>query len=337
MRHDGTPANAAAAGTVGPGAAAGAGASAAAPARSGGGGAAAGAAPEEGGFVAFSGEGRRLHSRPASAAAVGAAGRDARVYSLSSPPHKSGASVPDEAVPTAAATAAGRAAPASGLAAVGARDFVLPGAEQRPTVGVAPLSREALLAALPARVVAPDGSLVSVRDGVAALLGGGAPASGAAAAAAAGAGAGAVGAAGSGGGLLVETKVMADLRRLLLETQAAAADATAAAAATTTAAAAAAAPLALGYEVTTVQVRVDGGVAGRAASGGGGGGGAPLIVKLRYDESVGALRAYVQAHVGEGLAFDLRCAYAPGALADPARSVREAGLTPNATLFLRFK
>ena len=72
-------------------------------------------------------------------------------------------------------------------------------------------------------------------------------------------------------------------------------------------------------------------------AGAGSGGGAPLIVKLRYDESVGALRAYVQAHIGEGLAFDLRCAYAPGALADPARSVREAGLTPNATLFLRFR
>ena len=146
---------------------------------------------------------------------------------------------------------------------------------------------------------------------------------------------------GSGGGVLVETSVLADLRRLLLESQAAAAEVGGSAAgsgagggAASLSAIASASPLALGYEVATVQVRVDGGQAARAA---GAAAAAPLIVKLRHDETVAALRGYVQAHVGAGLAFDLRCAYAPGALADAARSVREAGLTPNATLFLRFK
>jgi hypothetical protein len=162
---------------------------------------------------------------------------------------------------------------------------------------------------------------------------------------------------GGGNVVLVETAVLADMRERAQEA-ALRASAAAAADAADGAAPASATPTSLlttglPYEVATVQVRID----DRGARSGGGGaplpGGATptLIVKLRYDNTVADLRRAIDAHLGLGEggggsgggggggvgdAGELRPAVPPPrASADGAATLRAAGLTPNATVFLR--
>ncbi len=76
------------------------------------------------------------------------------------------------------------------------------------------------------------------------------------------------------------------------------------------------------------------------------------MLKLRYDDTVGALRACLNAHLARGAApgastaaagaaavgvgrYEIRSAFPARAYADEEETLRAAGLVPNATLFLR--
>ncbi|GFH09495.1 UBX domain-containing protein 11 [Haematococcus lacustris] len=66
-----------------------------------------------------------------------------------------------------------------------------------------------------------------------------------------------------------------------------------------------------------------------------------LIVKAQYDDTVGALRSYIDAHrakqkEGERTTnYEIRTAFPPRAYTNPHETLRAAGLIPNATLFLK--
>ncbi|KAG2488049.1 hypothetical protein HYH03_013354 [Edaphochlamys debaryana] len=63
------------------------------------------------------------------------------------------------------------------------------------------------------------------------------------------------------------------------------------------------------------------------------------ILKLKYDDTIGALRACINAHLAKagqaGSKYEIRSAFPATAYADEKLTLRKAGLVPNATLFLR--
>ncbi|KAJ9527692.1 hypothetical protein QJQ45_025966 [Haematococcus lacustris] len=81
-------------------------------------------------------------------------------------------------------------------------------------------------------------------------------------------------------------------------------------------------------EITTLQVKSEDGQQ-------------TLIVKAQYDDTVGALRSYIDAHrakqkEGERTTnYEIRTAFPPRAYTNPQETLRAAGLIPNATLFLK--
>ncbi|KAG1676817.1 hypothetical protein FOA52_010326 [Chlamydomonas sp. UWO 241] len=65
-----------------------------------------------------------------------------------------------------------------------------------------------------------------------------------------------------------------------------------------------------------------------------------FILKLKYDDTIGALRRCIDAHRGgasqpPGKQYEVRSAFPARAYADESETLRAAGLMPNATLFLR--
>lgn len=228
--------------------------------------------------------------------------------------------------------AAARDARVHSLAGVGDSSFTMPGA---------PMSQADLLAALPGRVVTASGSVVDVRTGVAGAIGLAATAAASAPSAVA-----AVAGAGQGqNSVLVHTSVLEDMR---LRAQEAALSAVGDGG---DAASAPATP-ALPYQVATIQVRLDrslvtgagGSKPPSGASAAAAGGAATLIVKLKFDDTVGDLRNALLPHIGSSAVgsstgstggFELRTAVPPKAYSDDNQSLRAAGLTPNATLFVR--
>ncbi|KXZ46755.1 hypothetical protein GPECTOR_41g720 [Gonium pectorale] len=79
-------------------------------------------------------------------------------------------------------------------------------------------------------------------------------------------------------------------------------------------------------EVTTLQVKS---VDGKQT----------YIMKMKYDDTVAALRACINAHHAKsghsGLTYEIRSAFPARAYTDEGETLRQAGLVPNATLFLR--
>ena len=65
------------------------------------------------------------------------------------------------------------------------------------------------------------------------------------------------------------------------------------------------------------------------------------ILKLQYDDNIGSLRKYIDAHRAKlkdgpkGGKYEIRTPFPPRAFTDPAETLRQAGLVPNATLVLR--
>ncbi len=66
------------------------------------------------------------------------------------------------------------------------------------------------------------------------------------------------------------------------------------------------------------------------------GSGPVMVVKMRHTDTIGALRVALKPHVHPGQAYELRTAFPARAYADDAESMQDAGLTPNATLDLRY-
>ena len=73
-------------------------------------------------------------------------------------------------------------------------------------------------------------------------------------------------------------------------------------------------------------------------------GGQAYILKLKYDDTVGALRSCVDAHRAKLIVedgqyrssnFEIRSAFPSRTYTDTEETLRTAGLVPNATLFLR--
>ncbi|GLC38226.1 hypothetical protein PLESTB_001085400 [Pleodorina starrii] len=63
------------------------------------------------------------------------------------------------------------------------------------------------------------------------------------------------------------------------------------------------------------------------------------ILKFQYDDTIGSLRACINAHHAKagvsGMSYEIRSAFPARAYTDEAETLRAAGLVPNATLFLR--
>jgi hypothetical protein len=76
------------------------------------------------------------------------------------------------------------------------------------------------------------------------------------------------------------------------------------------------------HDVTTLQVRSD---SGRQV----------LVVKLRFDDTVGDLRRFVDVHRAKSSPYELRTAFPARSYTDNSQSLRDAGLVPNATLIVR--
>ena len=90
--------------------------------------------------------------------------------------------------------------------------------------------------------------------------------------------------------------------------------------------------LAGGQEIATLQVKSED---GRQT----------FILKLQYDETLFALRKYIDTHRAKlakeqgmpapGAKYEIRSAFPARSYAEAKETLREAGLVPNATLFLR--
>jgi hypothetical protein len=86
------------------------------------------------------------------------------------------------------------------------------------------------------------------------------------------------------------------------------------------------APLSPPYEVATIQIRIS----GKENS--------TLIFKMRFDETIGDLRQYLDNHRGNEVSiktYELRSSYPPSAFTDLTATMKTAGLTPNATIMFR--
>jgi hypothetical protein len=235
-------------------------------------------------FAAFSGQGRSLSSaghpppRPSSAAA---AKMDGRVFSL---------------------------------AAVGGPTMLT---HDPSTYGTAnPMSAKSLLAALPEKIVTKDGDIVNIKEGVAGVLGiassSSVPGSSAVVGKSNQAG-GSTSSAAAPAGILVETSVLADMRRMTQE-------------ALIGGGGNESAPLSPPYEVATVQIRIS----GKESS--------TLIFKMKFEETIGDLRRYLDLHRGGGSSsssYELRSSYPPSAFTDLNATMKASGLTPNATIMYR--
>lgn len=246
----------------------------------------AGTIEQDNGFSAFSGQGRSLSSsshppRPSSAAA---AKMDGRVFSL--------------------ATVGGTTMPLS--------------EESSSLHGTAePMSARSLLAALPEKMVTKEGDIVNIKEGVAGVLGivsTALPARPAGSVAAVGIKSsitgGSTSSAAAPAGILVETTVLADMRRMTQEALIGGGGESA--------------PLSPPYEVATVQVRIS----GKDST--------TLIFKMKFDETIGDLRRYLDAHRGSGGAsYELRSSYPPSAFTDLTSTMKASGLTPNSTIMYR--
>lgn len=76
------------------------------------------------------------------------------------------------------------------------------------------------------------------------------------------------------------------------------------------------------HDITTIQVRSD---SGRQT----------IVVKLRFDDTIGDLRRAILSHRTRGSAFEIRTAFPNRSYTDDAQTLRDAGLTPNAAVLLR--
>jgi len=247
----------------------------------------AGTIDQENGFSAFSGQGRSLSSaapppRPSSAAA---AKMDGRVFSL---------------------------------ATVGGSTMPLPDSSSSLHGTSEPMSARSLLSALPERMVTKEGDIVNIKEGVAGVLGIVSTAlpsssSGSAATAAvgkSGIAGGSTSSAAAPAGILVETTVLADMRRMTQEALIGGGGESA--------------PLSPPYEVATVQIRIS----GKDSS--------TLIFKMKFDETIGDLRRYLDAHRGgREASYELRSSYPPSAFTDLTKTMKASGLTPNSTIMYR--
>ena len=247
----------------------------------------AGTIDQENGFSAFSGQGRSLSSaahppRPSSAAA---AKMDGRVFSL---------------------------------ATVGGTSMPLLDSSSSLHGTAEPMSARSLLSALPERMVTKEGDIVNIKEGVAGVLGivsTALPSSSAGSAATAvvgksGIAGGSTSSAAAPAGILVETTVLADMRRMTQEALIGGGGESA--------------PLSPPYEVATVQIRIS----GKDSS--------TLIFKMKFDETIGDLRRYLDAHRGgREASYELRSSYPPSAFTDLTKTMKASGLTPNSTIMYR--
>eukprot|EP01138_Halocafeteria_seosinensis_P005025 gb/GECG01005138.1/.p1 GENE.gb/GECG01005138.1/~~gb/GECG01005138.1/.p1 ORF type:complete len:570 (+),score=103.94 gb/GECG01005138.1/:1-1710(+) len=76
------------------------------------------------------------------------------------------------------------------------------------------------------------------------------------------------------------------------------------------------------HDVATIQVRSD---SGRQV----------LVIKLRFDDTVGDLKRYIDLHRNKETPYEIRTAFPAKAYTTPENTLRHEGLVPNATVMLR--
>ena len=235
-------------------------------------------------FSAFSGQGRSLNSshppRPTSAAA---AKLDGRVFSL---------------------------------ATIGGPTLSI-SSEKSQQGSIEPMSAKNLISSLPDKIITKEGDIVKVKEDIANLLGVATNSSSVITTVGNKSGVnsvtgGSTSSAAAPAGILVETSVLADMRRMTQEALIEGEGDNA--------------PLSPPYEVATIQIRIS----GKENS--------TLIFKMRFDETIGDLRQYLDKHRGNEVSiktYELRSSYPPSAFTDLTATMKTAGLTPNATIMYR--
>ena len=77
-----------------------------------------------------------------------------------------------------------------------------------------------------------------------------------------------------------------------------------------------------GKDIATLQVKNDDGCQ-------------TLIIKLRFGDTIGALRKFIDMHRLSGSPYEIRTAFPNKSYDDTSQTLQEAGLVPNAVLMLR--